>query len=54
MDRSITKRVLWDSKPESDANVASAQTGVVTLNPFANKASAQTGYKNLYTHVLQI
>ncbi|KAH3692404.1 hypothetical protein DPMN_194854 [Dreissena polymorpha] len=33
----------WDSKPGSDAYVASAQTGDATLNPVANKASAQTG-----------
>ncbi|KAH3815810.1 hypothetical protein DPMN_144341 [Dreissena polymorpha] len=33
----------WDSKPGSDAYVASAQTGDGTLNPVANKASAQTG-----------
>ncbi|KAH3867995.1 hypothetical protein DPMN_031131 [Dreissena polymorpha] len=32
----------WDSKPGSDAYVASAQTGDGTLNPVANKASAQT------------
>ncbi|KAH3890201.1 hypothetical protein DPMN_014273 [Dreissena polymorpha] len=43
MDHSLTKRMLRDSKPESDVIVASAQTGVGTLNPFANKASAQTG-----------
>ncbi|KAH3877929.1 hypothetical protein DPMN_001868 [Dreissena polymorpha] len=42
MDRSLMKRVLRDSKPGSDAYVASAQTGDGTLNPVANKASAQT------------
>ncbi|KAH3795115.1 hypothetical protein DPMN_148660 [Dreissena polymorpha] len=31
------------SAPGSDAYVASAQTGDGTLNPVANKASAQTG-----------
>ncbi|KAH3790338.1 hypothetical protein DPMN_168536 [Dreissena polymorpha] len=42
MDPSLMKRVLRDSKPGSDAYVASAQTGVGTLNPVVNKASAQT------------
>ncbi|KAH3867091.1 hypothetical protein DPMN_030216 [Dreissena polymorpha] len=40
---SLMKRVLRDSKPGSDAYVASAQNGDETLNPVANKASAQTG-----------
>ncbi|KAH3895365.1 hypothetical protein DPMN_019529 [Dreissena polymorpha] len=39
-------RVLRDSKPGTDAYVASAQTGDGTLNPVANKASAQTGAKS--------
>ncbi|KAH3728049.1 hypothetical protein DPMN_053995 [Dreissena polymorpha] len=43
MDHSFMKRVLWDSKPGSDAFIDSAQTGDGTLNPVANNASAQTG-----------
>ncbi|KAH3721026.1 hypothetical protein DPMN_063939 [Dreissena polymorpha] len=43
MDHSLMKRGLWDSKPGSDAYVASAQAGDGTLNPVANKARAQTG-----------
>ncbi|KAH3891751.1 hypothetical protein DPMN_015858 [Dreissena polymorpha] len=43
MYHSLMKRVLRDSKPGSDAYVASDQTGDGTLNPVANKASAQTG-----------
>ncbi|KAH3834647.1 hypothetical protein DPMN_107979 [Dreissena polymorpha] len=39
----LMKRVLRDSKPGSDAYVASTQTVDGTLNPVANKASAQTG-----------
>ncbi|KAH3820681.1 hypothetical protein DPMN_021296 [Dreissena polymorpha] len=46
MDHSLMKRVLRDSKPGTDAYVASAQTGDGTLNPVANKASAQTGAKS--------
>ncbi|KAH3818548.1 hypothetical protein DPMN_120269 [Dreissena polymorpha] len=47
MDNSIMKRVLRDSKPISDTYVASAQTGDGTLNPVANKASAQTGAQSI-------
>ncbi|KAH3751611.1 hypothetical protein DPMN_186179 [Dreissena polymorpha] len=43
MGHSLMKRVLRDSKPGSDTYVASAQTGNGTMNPVANKASAQTG-----------
>ncbi|KAH3690269.1 hypothetical protein DPMN_120357 [Dreissena polymorpha] len=43
MEHSRMKRVLLDSKPRSDAYVASAQTGDGTLNPLANNANAQTG-----------
>ncbi|KAH3871534.1 hypothetical protein DPMN_034737 [Dreissena polymorpha] len=43
MDHSLMKRVLRDTKPGSDAYVASAQTGNRTLHPVANKVSAQTG-----------
>ncbi|KAH3786423.1 hypothetical protein DPMN_164530 [Dreissena polymorpha] len=43
MDHSLMKRVLRDSKPGSDAYVASFQTRDGILNPVANKASAQTG-----------
>ncbi|KAH3838556.1 hypothetical protein DPMN_111964 [Dreissena polymorpha] len=38
---SLLKRVLQDSKPGSDAYVASAHTGDGTLYPVDNKASAQ-------------
>ncbi|KAH3706582.1 hypothetical protein DPMN_065970 [Dreissena polymorpha] len=43
MDHSLMKRVLWDSKPGSDAYVTSAQNVDGTLNSVANKASARTG-----------
>ncbi|KAH3816233.1 hypothetical protein DPMN_117746 [Dreissena polymorpha] len=47
MDHSLMKRVLWDSKLGSKAYIASAKTGDGTLNPVANKASAQTGAQSL-------
>ncbi|KAH3840466.1 hypothetical protein DPMN_113915 [Dreissena polymorpha] len=46
MDHSLMKRVLRGSKPGSDTYFASAQTGDGTLNPVANKASAQKGAKS--------
>ncbi|KAH3816234.1 hypothetical protein DPMN_117747 [Dreissena polymorpha] len=47
MDHSLMKRVLRDSKLGSDSYIASAKTGDGTLNPVANKASAQTGAQSL-------
>ncbi|KAH3735275.1 hypothetical protein DPMN_041740 [Dreissena polymorpha] len=46
MDHYFMKPALRDSKPGSDAHVASAQTGDGTLNPVAYKASAQTGVQS--------
>ncbi|KAH3883352.1 hypothetical protein DPMN_007307 [Dreissena polymorpha] len=52
MDHSLMKRVLRDSKPGSDAYIASAQTGDGTLNPVANKKGLRQGL-NPGIHSLQ-
>ncbi|KAH3701276.1 hypothetical protein DPMN_076259 [Dreissena polymorpha] len=48
MNHSLMKRLLRNSKPGSDAYVASAQTGDGTINPVANNASTQKGAQSRY------